>query len=171
VSGLLAFGLGGPARGVDFRARAAAWALDPVARTWETLRALPQAAPGRRDRILTSLWVAVSVTATFYAVVGIYAGLAQQDLGADRASVSCEYRLDLARDRLIALFDRSPQRWAGHDEHAAADLTNLLRETLALCAGSDAEIGRRLDRLSSLHRDFTERSRRHADARQELLAL
>lgn len=111
------------------------------------------------------------MTATFYAIVGIYAGLAQQALGADKASVSCEYRVDLARDRLIALFDRSPLRWPDHDEHAAADLSNLLRETLALCAGSDAEIGRRLDRLSSLHREYTERSRHHADARQELLAL
>lgn len=115
--------------------------------------------------------MAVSVAAISYAVFGIYAGLAQQDLVARSATLVCEYRIELVRDRLVVLFDQKPQRWADHEELAAADLSNLLRETQALCAGSDTEFGRRLDRLLALQREFIDRSHRHADARRELLAL
>lgn len=160
-------------------------ALDRLRRTWETPRALSKAAPARRDRVLTTLWVAVTVAAIFYAVIGIFQGLAQQGLVGRPAAVVCEYRLDLVRDRLIAMFDQRPQMWA---EHAAADnfpgphgpdsldpsgseLSTLFRETFALCAGSDPAFQRRLDRMFALYSEFTERSRRHADARRELLAL
>lgn len=114
-----------------------------------------------------------AVVAILYALVGIYAGLAQQDIVARPATVECGYRIDLLRDRLVALFDQRPQRWAEAEEdaNAAADLSNLLRETQALCAGSDTDLGRRIDRLIALHREFAERGRRHADARRELLAL
>ncbi|MCY1062321.1 MULTISPECIES: hypothetical protein [Nannocystis] len=117
------------------------------------------------------LWVVAAVVAILYALVGIYAGLAQQDIVARPATVVCEYRIDLLRDRLVALFDQKPQRWAEQDAFAAADLSNLLRETQALCAGSDTDLGRRIDRLIALHSEFAERGRRHADARRELLAL
>lgn len=121
--------------------------------------------------MLTVLWVAAAVAAIFYAVVGVYAGLAQQDILARPATVVCEYRVALVRDRLIALLDQQPQRWVAQGEPAEAEFSNLLRETQALCAGSDTVVGRKLDRLEALYRDFVERSRRHADARQELLAL
>lgn len=117
------------------------------------------------------LWVVAAVAAIFYAVVGIYAGLAQQDIVARPDTVVCEYRIDLVRDRLVALLDQKPQRWAEHDASAAADLSNLLRETQALCAGSDTDLGRRIDRLFAIQREFADRGRRHADARRELLAL
>lgn len=145
--------------------------LDLGALTWETPLALTKAASTHRDRILTAAWVAVSVAATFYAVIGIYVGLAQQDLTARSGALVCEYRFDLVRDRLVSLFDQKPLRWADHEELAAADLSNLLRETRALCAGSDSDLGRRLDRLLALQREFLDRSSRHADARRELLAL
>ncbi|MDC0720089.1 hypothetical protein [Nannocystis bainbridge] len=112
-----------------------------------------------------------AVVAILYALVGIYAGLAQQDIVARPATVVCEYRVDLLRDRLVAQFDQRPQQWAEDDANAAADLSNLLRETQALCAGSDTDLGRRIERLIALQRDFAERGRRHADARRELLAL
>lgn len=176
------------------------WALDPLGRTWETCGALTQAAPGRRtrDRYLTVLWVVATAAAIIYAVVGIYVGLAQQGNAADPAAVSCEYRIDLVRDRLVAYFDQKPQRWAEQDAKAAAvslpgpsgpepspgpfgpdrslgpsgpDLSNLLRETQALCASSNTELARRIDRLLAIYQDFVDRGRRHADARQELLAL
>jgi hypothetical protein len=131
--------------------------------------------------------VAVSVAAISYAVFGIYQGLAQQGLVSRPATVVCEYRFDLVRDRLIAMFDQGPAQWAsdaaatdinspgptGPELHAppGADLTNLFRETFALCAGSDPAYQRRLDRMFALYSEFTERSQRHADARRELLAL
>jgi hypothetical protein len=155
-------------------------ALDRSGRTWETPRALSKAAPARRDRVLTILWVAVSVAAISYAVFGIYQGLAQQGLVGRPATVVCEYRFDLVRDRLAAMFDQA-QRGSdaaatdiNSSEHYAppgADLTNLFRETFALCAGSDPAYQRRLDRMFALYSEFTERSQRHADARRELLAL
>ena len=111
------------------------------------------------------------MAATSYAVVGVYAGLAQQDIVAGPATVVCEYRLDLVRDRLIVLLDQKPERWVAQGEPAEAEFSNLLRETQAHCAGPDTPLGRKLDRLEALYRDFAERSRRHADARQELLAL
>ena len=117
------------------------------------------------------LWVVAAVAAIFYAVVGIYSGLAHQDIVARPATIVCEYRIDLLRDRLVALFDQRPQRWADQDASATADLSNLLRETQALCAGSDTDLGPRIDRLIALHREFADRGRRHADARRELLAL
>lgn len=168
-------------------------ALDRSGRTWETPRALSKAAPARRDRVLTILWVAVSVAAIFYAVIGIYQGLAQQGLVGRPATVVCEYRFDLVRDRLAAMFDQAQRasdaaatdsdspgptrplaaRASGpeHDAPPGADLTNLFRETFALCAGSDPAYQRRLARMFALYSEFTERSQRHADARRELLAL
>lgn len=139
--------------------------------------------------------MAITVVAISYAVFGIYQGLAQQGLVGHPAAVVCEYRFDLVRDRLAAMFDQGPAQWAsdaaatdttspgpsgplatrpnGPELHAphGADLTNLFRETFALCAGSDPAYQRRLARMFALYSEFTERSQRHADARRELLAL
>lgn len=83
------------------------------------------------------------------------------------ATVVCEYRVDLVRDRLINLLQAAdpPSTSVG------AKFSNLLRETRAICAGTDPATLHKLGRIEVLYRDFDERSRRHADARQELLAL
>ncbi len=114
------------------------------------------------------IWVSSAAIAITWAGVGIYAGLAQQDLARRWADVVCEYRVELVRDRLINLLEQAP----GHfSTPAGAKFSNLLRETRAICAGSDPATLRKLGRIEALHGDFDDRSRRHADARQELLAL
>lgn len=80
----------------------------------------------------------------------------------------CEYRMDLVRDRLINLLEQAPDP---PSTSVGAKFSNLLRETRAICAGTDPATLHKLGRIEVLYRDFDERSRRHADARQELLAL
>lgn len=114
------------------------------------------------------IWVATAVVGIFWATVGIYAGLAQQDLARRPATVVCEYRVELVRDRLINLLEQAPDHFS---TPAGAKFSNLLRETRAICAGTDPATLHKLGRIEALYADFDDRSRRHADARQELLAL
>lgn len=109
--------------------------------------------------------MATSVVAVTYAAIGIFVGLAQQDLAPRPATVACDYRVELIRDRLISLHERPPSA------EGASDFSNLLRETRAICAGSDPVVLRKLARIEVLYSEFEGRSNRHADARQELLAL
>lgn len=108
------------------------------------------------------------MAAIAYAAVGIYAGLAHQDLASRPATVVCEYRVDLIRDRLISLHEQAPDHLPSS---SGATFANLLRETRAVCAGTDPATLHKLGRIEALYRDFDARSQRHADARQELLAL
>jgi hypothetical protein len=110
--------------------------------------------------------VATSVVAVSWAAFGIFVGLAHQDLAPRPAQVACDYRVDLIRDRLVSLHERPPSPGEG-----ATDFSNLLRETRALCAGSDPAILKKLTRIETLYSELDERSHRQADARQELLAL
>lgn len=114
------------------------------------------------------IWVATAVVAIFWATVGIHAGLAQQDLVRRPANVVCEYRVELVRDRLINLLEQDPDHIS---LPAGATFSNLLRETRAICAGTEPATLHKLGRIEALHSDFDDRSRRHAAARQELLAL
>ncbi|MBK7824182.1 hypothetical protein [Nannocystis sp.] len=114
------------------------------------------------------IWVASSVVAISWAAVGIYTGLATQNPARQSAAGFCEYRVELVRDRLINLLEQAPGQIS---TPAGAKFSNLLRETRALCAGRDPETTRKLGRIEALYGDFDLRSSRHADARQELLAL
>lgn len=114
--------------------------------------------------------MATSVVAVAYAAVGIFVGLAQQDLAPRPAIVACDYRVELIRDRLISLHERPPSPGEG-TVSSTSDFSTLLRETRALCAGTDPAVLRKLARIEVLYREFDERSVRLADARQELLAL
>ncbi len=114
------------------------------------------------------IWVASSVVAISWAAVGIYTGLAMQDPGRQPAPGFCEYRVELVRDRLINLLEQRPGQVTAP---TGAKFSNLLRETRALCAGSDPDTLRKLGRIEVLHNDFDDRSSRTADARQELFAL
>ncbi len=115
--------------------------------------------------------MATSVVAVAYAAFGIFVGLAQQDLAPRPALVACDYRVELIRDRLISLHERPPSPTGEGAASSTSDFSTLLRETRALCAGSDPAVLRKLARIEVLYREFDERSVRHADARQELLAL
>ena len=114
------------------------------------------------------IWVASSVVAITWAAVGIYQGLAMQDSARQPAAGFCEYRVELVRDRLINLLEQAPGQVTAP---TGAKFSNLLRETRAICAGTDPATLHKLGRIEVLYRDFDERSRRHADARQELFAL
>lgn len=131
-------------------------------------RPLTQSASARRERIAIAIWVATAVAAILWATVGIYAGLAHQDLVGRPANMVCEYRMDLVRDRLVNLLEQPPDRLSSS---VGAKFSNLLRETRAICAGTDPATLHKLGRIEVLYRDFDARSQRHADARQELLAL
>ena len=120
-------------------------------------RPLTQSASARRERIANAIWVATAFAAILWATVGIYTGLAHQDLARRPATVVCEYLLEQAPDRLSS--------------SVGAKVSNLLRETRAICAGTDPATLHKLGRIEVLYRDFDARSQRHADARQELLAL
>lgn len=114
------------------------------------------------------IWVASSVVAISWAAVGIYQGLATQDPARQPAAGFCEYRVELVRDRLINLLEQAPGQ---ANAPAGTKFSNLLRETRAICAGSDPAVLRKLVRIEALYSDLEGRSLRHADARQELLAL
>lgn len=112
--------------------------------------------------------VATAVVSILWATIGIFTGLAHQDLARRSATMVCEYRVELIRDRLLTLFSQAPDRFSAT---AGASFSNLLRETRAICAGTDPGTLRKLGRIEALHGDYDDRSRRHADARQELFAL
>jgi hypothetical protein len=152
----------------------------------EHSRPLTQPVSARRDRIVTAIWVTTSVVGVAYAACGIFVGVAQRD-------IACDYRVELARDRLVSLHEHpasfseaDPSRPSGPEQTQTSwpsgpdqsprpfrpdEFTNLLRETRAICAGSDPAVLRKLARIEVLYSEFAERQRRHADARQELLAL
>lgn len=117
------------------------------------------------------IWVATSVVAVAWAAFGIFVGLAHQDLAPRPEVVACDYRVELIRDRLVSLHDRPPTPGAGTSQPFGHEFSNLLRETRAICAGSDPAVLRKLARIEVLYSEFDERTTRHADARQELLAL
>lgn len=112
--------------------------------------------------------VVTAVASVLWTTIGIFTGLAHQDLARRPATVVCEYRVELVRDRLNTLLSQAPDRF---NATAGVKLSNLLRETRAICAGTDPETLRKLARIEALHGDYDDRSRRHADARQELFAL
>ena len=114
------------------------------------------------------IWVATAVVSILWATIGIFTGLAHQGLARSSATMVCEYRVELVRDRLITLLSQTPDRFSST---AGVKFSNLLRETRAICAGTDPTTLRKLVRIEALHGDYDDRSRRHADARQELLAL
>ena len=140
--------------------------LDHPPSFWNTPATLTKPVSARRDRIVTAIWVATSVVGVSWAAFGIFVGLAHQGLAPEPAVVACDYRVELIRDRLVSLHERPPSPGEG-----PKDFSTLLRETRALCAGSDPAVLRKLARIEVLYREFDERFIRHADARQELLAL
>ena len=106
-------------------------------------------------------------------------GLRQQIPGLPNDQADCPYRVELMRERLLALMDRSPpssRRFAADwradtGSEADEDFANLLRETHAACDDASPETAHKLERIAKHHARERERRRESAAARAELSAL
>jgi hypothetical protein len=123
----------------------------------------------RTLRITTTARIAGIAGIILYGVAGIALGLEQQAASLPPEQVDCAYRVHLLRDRVVALTERSAH-------FAAADpqddvLSNLIRETLQVCARRDPERVPALEDLAVRLREHLELRAIEAQARRELLAL
>lgn len=104
-------------------------------------------------------------------------GLWQQTLTLSNDQTDCNYRVELMRERLLALMDQSPSpRWLGADPtkanlEAHDDFANLLRETHAACDDASPELAQKLERIEAIHARERDRREDAAAARAELIAL
>lgn len=103
-----------------------------------------------------------------YGFAAVYTGIAQQRLGLRADAIDCAYRVQLLRDRMVALLERS-HRLAGGDpqEHV---ISNLLRETRAACAADDAHTAQ-LEEFERRLEAFRRHRALEAEAADALLAL
>jgi hypothetical protein len=121
-------------------------------------------------RIASWIRIVGAVGAILWGVVGVYQGLAQQTLGLEPEEIDCAYRVQLLRDRVFALTERSPHE--GADDPQDAIVSNLIRETRAACASrGDVESTKHLDTIDDRLRDHLQLRTREDQARHELLAL
>ncbi len=111
-----------------------------------------------------------AVGAILWGVVGISKGLAQQTSGLAPESIDCAYRIQLLRDRVVALTERSPHERA--DDPQDNVVSNLIRETRTACAArGDIESTQHLDHVARRLRDHLLLRTSEDQARRELLAL
>lgn len=104
-----------------------------------------------------------------YGIGGIYTGIAQQQLGLPPGEIDCAYRVELLRDRVAALTQRSPQQSLRDPQDDV--VSTLIRETQAACATKDAQSARELETIASKLREHLRLRAREAEARRDLLAL
>jgi len=104
-------------------------------------------------------------------------GLWQQNSSLSKDQTDCSYRVDLLRERLLALMDSAPSpRWLGADtrqtnHEAHHDFSTLLRETHAVCDDASPKLAQKLERIEAIHDRERERRDDAAAARAELIAL
>jgi len=108
------------------------------------------------------------VGAIIYGVVGITAGLAQQQPGLAPSEIDCPYRARLLRDRVVALTLRSPSLQQGDPQDDV--VLNLIRETQAACS-ADAASKQYLEQIEELLRAHVQHNARNSEIRRDLLAL
>jgi hypothetical protein len=115
------------------------------------------------------LWVRIVglVGIIIYGVAGAGLGLAQQVLGQPTTKIDCDYRVRLIRDRTLALTERSSTVARGDPQDDA--VSNLIRETLAACAGTDAQP--KLETLENLFDAHRGRRSFELEATDAVLAL
>jgi hypothetical protein len=103
-----------------------------------------------------------------YGIAGALTGLAQQRRGLGTDQIDCDYRVELLRDRVVALTERSPQ----HSLRDPQDdvVSTLIRETQTACADDDAQSAR-LQLIGERLREHQRLRAREAEARRELVAL
>ena len=123
----------------------------------------------KEHRIYTWVRIVGAVAAIGYGVTGVYLGIAQQTIGLPPEQVDCKYRVQLLRDRVVALTERSTAEAANDPQDNV--VSTLIRESLAACAERDPQSSKELERIAAILRDHLEHTAREADARRELLAL
>jgi hypothetical protein len=102
-----------------------------------------------------------------YGVIGAYQGVAQQRVGLSHGEIDCSYRVNLIRDRVVALTQRSPQQ-SLHDPQDDV-VPTLIRETQAACSDPDAQ--QQLERIAEQLHAYQRNRAEDAQARQELFTL
>lgn len=115
------------------------------------------------------LWVRILglVAIIGYGVTGAYLGVVQQRVGLSPGEIDCPYRVNLIRDRVVALTQRSPQQ-SLHDPQDDV-VSTLIRETQAACPDSDAQ--HKLESIAERLHAYQRNRAEDAQARHELLAL
>jgi hypothetical protein len=132
--------------------------------------ALSQSA--RELRISTRLRIIQSIGISgiiLYGIAGIVLGLQQQAAALPPEQIDCAYRVQLLRDRVLALTERSAHVVAVDPQDDV--VSNLIRETRQVCARRDPESIPALDAIAVRLREHLELRNREAQARRELLAL
>ncbi|HVH98968.1 MAG TPA: hypothetical protein VM869_09665 [Enhygromyxa sp.] len=117
------------------------------------------------------MWIRIlgAVVLIAFALWGVGMGLRQQIPGLPDDQADCPYRVELMRERLLALMDRSPRTATGSE--ADEDFANLLRETHEACGDASPETAHKLERIAHHAARERERRRQSAAAREELSAL
>lgn len=142
-------------------------AAPPSRKTEQALNQGPQ--PSRLVRIAARIRFVGVFGAILWGVVGVSRGLAQQSLGLPPAEIDCAYRVQLLRDRVVALTQRSPLSGATDPQDDV--VSNLIRETRTVCAERrDAESTHALDAIDRRLREHLQSRSRDQQARRELLA-
>ena len=103
-----------------------------------------------------------------YGVAGAFTGLLQQRSGLGTEQIDCDYRVELLRDRVVALTERSPQQSLRDPQDDV--VSTLIRETQTACADDDAQSAR-LQLIGERLREHQRLRAQEAEARRELLAL
>ncbi|MCA9649639.1 MAG: hypothetical protein H6712_06620 [Myxococcales bacterium] len=106
-----------------------------------------------------------SVAAILWGVTGVAMGLAQQRSGLAPGEVDCEYRVQLIRDRVVAMTQRSHRFRDGDPQDDV--VLNLIRETQAACT-ADATSIEHLDLIEASLRAHLEGNARDLEIRQAL---
>lgn len=109
-----------------------------------------------------------AIIAILYGAVGVSLGLSQQQRGLSPGEIDCGYRVELLRDRVIALTERSPAQRRGDPQVDV--VSNSIRETLAACS-KDEHARLRLETIGKHLAHHVERITADEKARHELLAL
>ena len=111
--------------------------------------------------------VAILVLALLWGVSSTVQGVRQQREDLPPDAIDCSYRVELLRDRVVAVMDQLHLQ----DLDGTRDsLTHLLRETQAACAAKDQRLARRLEQIRARYALYLASVDRVDAARQELLA-
>ncbi len=124
--------------------------------------------PPRGSRFLSWARLVGAIFAILYGAVGVSLGLSQQQRGLAPGEIDCAYRVELLRDRVVALTERSPVNRRGDPQVDV--VSNSIRETLAACS-EDEHATRRLQAIGTHLSQHAERTAGDEEARRELLAL
>ncbi len=118
-------------------------------------------------RLFLAVRVAILVLALLWGVASTIQGVRQQGEDLPPDAMDCSYRVELLRDRVVAVMD---QLHLQDPDGTRDSLTHLLRETRAACAAKDQRLAQRLEQIRARYDLYLASVDRVAAARQELLA-